>query len=160
MGETGKKGEIQQFNNMKRTANRTITSFFAKRPNREVTPPATVDESDGASSTAGAVATTTVDEEDSANVMTTEDNDTASSCLFPSASAVVTQLNPSICVVQVQVGACPVDIDSTVSDLGMLVDGPSQPNLGSYPRGQKNRCFRATWFTSYPIMHAPITSFP
>ena len=54
---------------MKRTANRTITSYFVKRPNRE----ATVNESDGASSTAGAVETTTVDEEDSANVMTTEE---------------------------------------------------------------------------------------
>ena len=129
-----------KFNNMKRTANRTITSYFAKRPNRK----ATVNESDGASSTAGAVATTTVDEEDSANVMTTEDNDTGS------ISAVVTPLNPSICVVQAQVGVRPVDIDSAVSDLGTLVDGPSQPSVGSYPKGQKNRCFRATWYTSYP----------
>ena len=131
---------------MKRTANRTITSYFAKRPNRE----ATVNESDGASSTAGAVATTTVDEEDSANVMTTEDNDTGS------ISAVVTPLNPSICVVQAQEGVRPVDTDSAVSDLGTLVDGPSQPNLGSYPRGQKNRCFRATWYTSYPWLEYSI----
>ena len=122
-----------------------------KRQNHE----ATVNESDGASSTAGAVATTTVDEEDSANVVTTEDNNTASSSLFPSTSAVVTQLNPSICVVQAQVGARPVDIDSAVSDLETLVDGPSQPNLGSYPRGQKNR-FRATRYTSYPWLEYSI----
>ena len=60
-----------------------------------------------------------------------EDNDTASSSLFSSTSAVVTQLNPSICVVQAQLGARPVNIDSAVSDLETLVDGSSQPNLGS-----------------------------
>lgn len=142
------------FNNMKRTANRTITSYFAKRANREVT-----NESDGASSTAGAVATTTVNEEDSAHVRTTEDNDTASSSLIPSTSAAVTPLTPSVCVVQPpQVGVRPVDLDSAVSDLGSLVDGPSQPNLGlgSYPRDQKNRCFRATWYTSYPWLEYSI----
>ena len=103
-----------------------------------------VSKSDGVSSTAKAVATTTVDEEDSANVMTTEDNDAGS------ISAVVTSLHSSICVVQAQVGVRPVDIDSAASDVGTLVDRPSQPNLGAYPRDQKNRCFQATWYTSYP----------
>ncbi|XP_028408662.1 zinc finger MYM-type protein 1-like [Dendronephthya gigantea] len=136
---------------MKRTANRTITSYFAKRANLEVT-----NESDGAPLTAGAVATTTVNEEDSAHVRTT-DNDTVSSSLIPSTSAAVTPLTPSVCVVQPpQVGVRPVDLDSAVSDLGTLVDGPSQPNLGSYPRGQKNRCFRATWYTSYPWLEYSI----
>ena len=145
------------FINMKRTANRTITSYFAKRANREVT-----NESDGASSTAGAVATTTVNEEDSAHVRTTEDNDTASSSLIPSTSAAVTPLTPSVCVVQPpQVGVRPVDLDFAVSDLGSLVDGPSQPNLSerdqkSYPRDQKNRCFRETWYTSYPWLEYSI----
>ena len=97
-----------------------------------------------------------MDEEDSANVMTTQDKDTASSSLFPSTSGVVTQLNHSICVVQAQVGARPVDIDSAVSGRGTLVDGPSQPNLGSYPRGQKNRCFRATWYASHPWLEYSI----
>ncbi|CAB4040240.1 Hypothetical predicted protein [Paramuricea clavata] len=130
---------------MKRSANRTITSYFAKRANHEVT-----NESDAASSTTGAVATTTVNEEDGAHVRTTGDNNTALSCPVPSTSGAVTLLTPSVCIVQPpQVGVCPAHLDSAVSDLGTLVDGPSQPNLGSYPRNQKNRCFRAAWYTSY-----------
>jgi hypothetical protein len=130
---------------MKRSANHTITSYFAKRANHEVT-----NESDAASSTTGAVANTTVNKEDGAHVRTTGDNNTALSCPVPSTSGAVTPLTPSVCIVQPpQVGACQAHLHSAVSDLGMLVDGPSQPNLGSYPRNQKNRCFRADWYTSY-----------
>ena len=88
--------------------------------------------------------------------MTTQDEDTASSNLFPSTSGVVTQLNHSICVVQAQVGARPVDIDSAMSGCRAFVYGRSQPNLGSYPRSQKNRCFRATWSAIYPWLEYSI----
>ena len=80
---------------MKRSANRTITSYFAKRANHEVT-----NESDAAASTSGAVATTTVNEEDGAHVRTAEDNNTASNSPVPSTFSAVTPLTSSVCIVQ------------------------------------------------------------
>ncbi|CAB4002903.1 Hypothetical predicted protein [Paramuricea clavata] len=64
----------------------------------------------------------------------------------PSTSGAVTPLTLSVCIVQPpQVGVRPAHLNSAVSDLGTLVDGPPPPNLGSYPRIQKNRRFRADW---------------
>ena len=34
--------------------------------------------------------------------------------------------------------------------LGSLVNGPCQPKLKSYPKGQQNRCFQACWYSSFP----------
>ena len=69
--------------------------------------------------------------------------------LIPSTSAhsaTVTSLTPTISV----------DQDVDVSGLGTLIDGPTQPNLLSYPREQKNRSFRAIWYTSFPWLEYSI----
>ena len=34
-------------------------------------------------------------------------------------------------------------------DLGRVDCGPSQPKLASFPKGRKNRCFRAIWYESF-----------
>ena len=61
-------------------------------------------------------------------------------------SATVTSLTPTISV----------DQDVDVSGLETLIDGPTQPNLLSYPRDQNNRSFRAIWYTSFPWLEYSI----
>ncbi len=34
-------------------------------------------------------------------------------------------------------------------DLGSVDCGPSQPKLASFPKGRKNRCFRAIWYEGF-----------
>ena len=34
--------------------------------------------------------------------------------------------------------------------LGSLVNGPCQPKLKCYPKGQQNLCFEACWYSSFP----------
>jgi len=34
-------------------------------------------------------------------------------------------------------------------DLGRVDCGPSQPKLASFPKGRKNRCYRAIWYESF-----------
>ena len=107
-------------------------------------------ESDAASSTTGAGATTAINKEDSTCTRTPEDNNTASTSLVLPTSDVVTPSTPPASTVQLPpVGVCQAHLDSAACDLGTLVDGPAQSILGSYLRNKMDHCFRAVWYTSY-----------